>query len=241
MTSDANQFVADIARLDTAVKGGDLAGAKAAELDAQADFDLIRQVDAASPQNVASLDELAGEVPPGATLGGLHALERDLWASGDAAADLPSLQAQTTVAAYLVAKQSLAPATIVAVAVADLGGTVDDAILERAEPYSHHDDVDIAAYVSAAQQAFTTVRPLACALDARECQIATSDLSQLGASVEALGIPANVTDSALSAPVQHALFEKIDRTADALSNLEAPLLPFGTAGPQPYGAAGPSS
>lgn len=238
-TGDANRLVADVTRLAAAVGGSDLAAARAAELAAQGDFDQIRDVDAASPQNVATLDELSGDVPPGATFGGLHALERDLWVSGNPPADLPSVQAQVLVADYLVAKQTLAPETIVTTAVAELGWVSEQAIPGREEQYSHHDDVDIAAGVAAAQQAFGAVEPLACSVDPGGCRIAAIDLTTLAAMVAAAGRPADVPDSALTAPVQRALFETTDRTAAALSTLIAPLLPFGTAGPQPYGAAGP--
>ena len=234
-------MVADISQLGGAVDRGDLTGARAAELDAQAAFDQIREVDAASPQNVASLDGLAGQVPPGATFGGLHALERDLWTTGSLAADLPSVGIQASVADYVVANQSLAPSTIVATAVAELGWVVEQAIPEREELYSHHDDVDISAGVTAAQQAFSAVRPLACSLDAAGCEEARADLSTLEATVAALGPPADVPDSLLTPSVQHDLSEETDRAADALAALDAALLSFGTAGPQPYGAAGPAS
>lgn len=238
-TRDANQLVAELTQLGAAVDGGDLVGARAAELAAQGDFDQIREVDAASPQNVATLDELPGQVPPGATFGGLHALERDLWASGNPDTDLPSVEAQASVADYLVAKQSLAPTVIAATAVAELGWVVEQAIPGREELYSHHDDVDIAAGVGAAQQAFAAVEPLACSVDPSDCRAAAADLSSLGAMVAALGTPADVADSQLTATIQRALFEATDRAATALSALDAPLVPFGTAGPQPYGDAGP--
>ncbi|MGB7049971.1 MAG: hypothetical protein WBG41_00225 [Acidimicrobiales bacterium] len=241
VAADGNRMLADLTHLGDAVDRGDLTGARAAELDVQADFDEIREVDAASPQNVASLDGLAGEVPPGATFGGLHALERDLWTTGNPATDLPSVEVQASVANYVVANQSLAPSTIVATAVAELGWVVEQAIPEREELYSHHDDVDIAAGVTAAQQAFSAVRPLACSLDASGCQEALAALGTLEATVAALGPPADVPDSLLTPPVQHDLSEETDRAADALAALDAPLLPFGTAGPQPYGAAGPAN
>jgi hypothetical protein len=241
VAADGDRMVVDLMQLGSAVSRGELTGARAAELDAQADFDEIREVDAASPQNVASLDGLAGEVPPGATFGGLHALERDLWTTGSPSTDLPPVEVQASVANYVVANQSLAPSTIVATAVAELGWVVEQAIPEREELYSHHDDVDIAAGVTAAQQAFNAVRPLACSLDAAGCEDALADLSTLEGTVTALGSPAGVPDSLLTAPVQHDLSEETDRAADVLAGLDAPLLPFGTAGPQPYGAAGPAN
>jgi iron uptake system component EfeO len=237
VTSDGVRFVSDVDRLAVAVDDGDLSAARSAELAAQGDFDEVRFVDAASPQNVASIDALAGAVPPGATFGGLHALERDLWSAGDAAADLPSLQVQTAVARDLVARQALSPATVVTVAVSELSWVVDIAVPEQEELYSHDDDVDIAAGLNGANQAFAAAQPLACTVEAVPCRTVATDLASLTSAVAALGPPASVPDSALTASVQRNLSEQADRSADALAALEGPLLPFGTAGPQPYGAA----
>jgi len=220
------------------VAAGDLPDARAAELAAQADFDEVRFVDAASPQNVASMDALSGQVPPGATFGGLHALERDLWSGGDAAADLPSLRGQAAVTAGIVSRQSLSPAVIVTTAVSQLDRVVDDALPGREELYSHRDDVDVAAGVTAADQAFAAVQPLVCSVDAGGCRVAAADLGSLSDSVSALGPPETVPDAALTVDVQRALSEQAETAAHALAVLEAPLLPFGTAGPEPYGAVG---
>jgi iron uptake system component EfeO len=239
VAGDAAQLADNVSRVVTAVAGGDLVDARAAELAAQSDFDEVRFVDAASPQNAASLDALAGQVPPGASFGGLHALERDLWVEGSPATDLSSLMAQAAVARELVAKQSLAPATIVATGVAQLDWVIDAAIAGREELYSHHDAVDIAGGVAGAEQAFAAVEPLACSVEVAGCRTVASDLTALAASVAALGPAADVPDAAVSVLVQRALSVEADRTADALAALEVPLLPFGTAGPQPYGAAGP--
>jgi iron uptake system component EfeO len=236
-TSDAAGLVTDVSRLALAVHNGDVSAAQSAELAAQGEFDEIRFVDAASPQNVASVDALAGAVPPGATFGGLHALERDLWSAGDAAADLPSLQAQTAVARDLVARQALSPATVMSVAVSELSWVVDIAVPEQEELYSHDDDVDIAAGLNGANQAFAAAQPLACTVEAVQCRTVAADLASLTSAVAALGPPADVPDSALTASVQRNLSEQADRAADALAALEVPLLPWGTAGPQPYGAA----
>lgn len=237
VTSDATRLVSDVGRLALAVDDGDTAAARSSELAAQGDFDQVRFVDAASPQNVASLDALAGAVPPGATFGGLHALERDLWSGGDAATDLPSLEVQAAVAHGLVARQALSPATVVTVAVSQLNWVVDNAVPGQEELYSHDDDVDIAAGVTGAGQAFAAVEPLACTVEAKQCRTVAADLASLTSTVTALGPAADVPDAALTTPVQRNLSQQADRTADALAALEAPLLPFGTAGPQPYGAA----
>jgi iron uptake system EfeUOB component EfeO/EfeM len=239
VTGDAARLVDDLSLVAAAVARGDGSGARSAELAAQSDFDEVRFVDAASPQNAASLDALAGQVPPGATFGGLHAVERDLWLAGNPANDVPSVSVQAAVAREVVAHQSLAPATIVATGVGELDWVIDGAIPGREELYSQRDAVDINGGVTGAEQAFASVEPLACAVDPGGCRTVTSDLASLAASVAALGPTADVPDAALSVAVQRVLSVEAERTADALAALEAPLLPFGTAGPQPYGAAGP--
>ncbi len=237
VTADGTRLVSNLARVAAAVSAGDLSAARSAELAAQGDFDQVRFVDAASPQNVDALDDLAGAVPPGATFGGLHALERDLWSGGNAATDVPPAEVQATVAQELVARQALSPATVVTVAVSELSWVVDNAVPGLEEPYSHDDDVDIAAGLTGANQAFAALEPLACTIESVRCWAVTADLTSLTSTVAALGPAADVPDTALTAPVRRSLSEQADRAADALAALEEPLLPFGTAGPQPYGAA----
>jgi Imelysin len=239
VADDGNRLVSDVARLAGAVDRGDVAAARSAELAAQSDFDQIRFVDAASPQNVASIDDVGGAVPPGATFGGLHAIERDLWSGGDAAADLASLRVQAAVAQEVVARQSLSPAIIATTAVSQLNWVVDIAVPGREELYSHHDDADIDAGVTAANQAYAAIAPLACTVDAVQCRVVATDLASLTAAVADLGPPLEVPDSALTDAVQRNLATSTDRAADALAGLGTALLPFGTAGPQPYGAATP--
>ena len=60
--------------------------ARTDELAAQADYDRFRALESDDDQmTAATLDELAGDVGAHQSFGGLHAVERDLWTSGDAA------------------------------------------------------------------------------------------------------------------------------------------------------------
>jgi iron uptake system component EfeO len=232
---DGSHLVADVQQLTADVGRGDLAAARTDELRAQGDFDRIRFVDAASPQNAAAVDALVGQVLPGDTVGGLHGVEQDLWAGGDAAPVLPSLDVQATVAARLVGRERLSPAVVAEVAVQQLDWVVDQALTGREEQFSHLDLVDVAAGVGAASQAFAAIRPLSCAVDRRECATAATDLQRLTADVAALGAPVELTDAGLGVGVTSRLSREANRTADALASLEPPLVPFGTTGPEPYG------
>ncbi len=236
VTADADRLVADVAALSRAVAGGSPADARTAELAAQGDFDHIRFVDAASPANVAALDDLAGQVLPGGTFGGLHAVEEDLWSGVDPGPLLSSLATQVAVAHEVVARQALSPVVVASVGVQQLDWVVDEALPGREEAFSRLDMVDVAAGVDAAREAFAAIRPLSCSLDPRRCHEAEADLGSLGASVSMLGPPATIPDSTLSVAVQHSLGVQADRAADALAALEPDLAAYGTTGPEPYGA-----
>ena len=105
-------FVGDIGNLQTAVDGGDAAAAKSDELAAQAQYDAFRLLESGNAVNASSLDELATDVDPGGSFAGLHAVERDLWSSAKAAADVVGHAAQAPVAQYLLSRDRLAPEAI---------------------------------------------------------------------------------------------------------------------------------
>ncbi len=238
MAAAAGRLVDDVGAIDAAVRRGDYAAAETAELASQADFDELRFVDAASPQNAAAIDALPGQQLPGATFGGLHAVEQALWLGGDPAAPLPSLEAQAAVARDVLPRQRLAPAVIATVAVRELDWLVDQALAGREELFSHLDGVDVAASAASAGAAFDAVRPLACRLDAPRCATAGRELSTLAASVSALGPPDQVGTATLAA-VERPIAGEADRAAETLASLVPRLAPFGTSGPEPYGAAAP--
>ncbi len=89
----------------------------------------------------------------------------------------------------LVARQSLSPAIVANTAVSQLNWVVDIAVPGQEELYSRHDDVDIAAGVSAANQAYAAPRPLACTVEAVQCRMVAADLASLTSAVAALGPP----------------------------------------------------
>ncbi len=173
--SAASSFVDDVGRLQNDLQAGDVGAARLDELAAQAQFDQFRQVAGGDPVNASALDELASEVGPGQTFGGLHAIERDLWgesapgsggaaASGDVAqaiSDASGLMAQAPVAEFLLSKGTLRPEAIGVTAVDDLGWVNSVAIPGDEELYSHLDAVDIAAGIEAADEAYDIITPLA--------------------------------------------------------------------------------
>ena len=111
--------------------------------------------------NASTLDETITDVQPGQTFGGLHAIERDLWVSGDALSDASGLEPQAQVAEFVLSRLTLPPDAIGTIGVDELNWVDDVAIPGREELYSHLDAVDISATIAAADQAFDAVEPLA--------------------------------------------------------------------------------
>ncbi len=227
---DTAAFVHSIATLQADVTSGDLAAARSDELAAQAQFDGFRDLEIGNQVNDASLDELPGDVGPGQTLGGLHAVERDLWTSGPAAADLASLAAQAPVAEFLLSRNRLGPEAIGTVAVDELGWVADDALAGDVEPFSGLGLVDVNATLGAAQNAFAAVERLAHGVDPTLTSGVQAGFTALGTAVAALGPPTAVPESSVPAATVQSLTQHVDATAALVARLAAQLAPFGTSG-----------
>jgi iron uptake system EfeUOB component EfeO/EfeM len=230
ITGSAAAFVAAIGNLQTAVTSGDTPGARTDEVAAQSLYDRFRLVESGNTINASTLDERRADVVPGTTFAGLHAVERDLWSSRDAAADLAGLAAQATVAEYLLSKTALDPEAIGTTAVDELSWVADVAIPGREEQYSHLDAIDIVATVGAAHDAFVTLEPLAEVVAPTLTASTADQFAALDREVAALGPPAQVPDSSISGAVRLALSQRVDATAAELAQVAARLAPFGTAG-----------
>jgi iron uptake system EfeUOB component EfeO/EfeM len=231
----SSTFVADVSRLQTDLQAGDATAARNDELAAQAQFDQFRQLAESDPINASTLDELASDVAPRQSFGGLHAVERDLWApsGGDvvqALDDASGLVAQAPVAEYLLSKESLAPEAIGVTGVDDLEWVTGTAIPEREELYSHRDAVDVAAGITAAESAFSAITPLATLVAHNLTDSVQKGLATLADEVAALGPPAEEPDSVLSPTALLALAQRADATAALMAELSARLAPFGTGG-----------
>ena len=216
--------------MQAAVARGDLPAARAEELAAQADYDTFRALEGPNPVNAATLDELASEVPEGASFSGLHAVEQDLWTGQPAEADLAGLAAQAPVAQFLLSRDRRNPGTICWVAVAQLGWTADSALASSQERSSHRGLVDVSATVRAAAAAAGVIAPLARQLQPRRTAAVERRLAQLVASVAALGDPSQVDDTTVLPAARPGLTAQIDATAAPLSALCAALAPYGSAG-----------
>lgn len=230
---DATAFAAALEQLQGDVGPDDIAAARTDELSAQAAYDGIRaELEAADPVIASTLDENPSAVAPGQALAGLHAVESDLWSSppDDASADMTGLVAQAPVAAYLLARDVLAPEAIGTTAVDELGWVDDVAIPGHEETFSHLDSVDVAAAIGAAQAAYAAIQALAERIAPTLAGSVGRSFATLAAEVAALGPPDLRPDDTVPVSTLRSLSQSVNATASLLAELSARLVPFGTSG-----------
>ena len=223
-------FVTSVGALQADVARGDTTAARSDELDAQAEYDAFRDLERGNSVNASTLDELDTDVAPGGTFGGLHAVERDLWAGGPAATDVSALAAQAPVAQYLLSRLRLGPEAIGSVAVDQLDWVVDDALPSSQEHTSHLGLVDVTATVGAADLAVGDVAALGRLVAPGLTATVTADLAQLEAGIASLGPPRTTPDTSVTPTARLALSRQLAVTASTLARLDARLAPYGTAG-----------
>ncbi len=222
---DTASFVDAVGALQSATATGDTPGAKVDELSAQADYDSFRALETGNPVNASTLDELSSDVMPDESFSGLHAVERDLWASGPLVEDVSSLAGQAPVARYLLARERLSPEAIGVVAVDQLDWIVDTALPQDQEQFSGLGLVDVDATEQAAERSFSTIEPVARAVDPALTATVAGQFAGLDAEVAALGPPTSSPDSDIAGPSRLALSQELDATATTLSRLAATLTP----------------
>jgi len=228
--ASASAFVAAVTALQADVAHDDGATARVDELAAQGHYDALRVLESGNSVSASTLDELDSDVPTGQSFGGLHAVERDLWAGGPLAVDVAALAGQAPVIPLLLSRQRLGPEAIGLTVVDQLDWVTDVALPHSQEHVSRLGLVDVAATVAAAQQAFGDLGPLARMVDPALTTAVTGRFTTLAADVAALGPPATTPDTSVSPGARLALSRDLDATASTLAHLTAELTPFGTAG-----------
>ena len=223
-------FVAAVTALQSAVASSDVAGARAAQLAAQAAYDSFRVLQSGNAVNASTLDELASDVPPGQSFGGLHAVERDLWDSGPLAADVDALAGQAPVAQYLLSRERLGPEAIAVAAVDQLTWAVDVALPHSQEHWSHLGLVDVAATIDGARRSFSTIEPLGRLVSPGLTATVHGQFDDLSARIARLGPPTTTADTTVAAGDRLGLSQALDATASTLARLATRLTPYGTAG-----------
>lgn len=231
------RFVNEVGRLRVDLDRGADRRARVDELDAQADYDRFRFLETVNQEAATTLDELPGDVAPHQSFGGLHAVERDLWTSGDSArvlTDITGLVAEAPVARFLLAKETVDPEAIATTGVDELGWVDDVAIPGREEPYSHRDAVDIVASLESADAAFGAIEPLGLRVAPSLTTSVADRFADVLRTARSLGNPFAVPDQDIKPGTRLLLSQQVDATADLFSELAAALTPFGTTttGPQ---------
>ncbi len=237
-STEANALRASVASIGVDVARGDTITARRDELAAQAAYDGLRTLVAGDPVNAASLDELAGEVVPGTSFAGLHAVERDLWTTGPTAFDLQSLTTQADVARFLLARVRLDPEVIGVVAVDELNWVADEALPADQEQFSGLGLIDVTAGIAAAERTFGDVAPLGRTIAPAATARVAAGFAALDATVGSLGNSTVVPELMLTPSVRRVVTGQLDATATELASLAAALTPFGTHGLSPYTAEG---
>ena len=226
----AASFVTSVAALQADAARGDVASGRDDEVAAQGDYDALRALDSGNSINASTLDELDTDVPAGQSFGGLHAVERDLWAGGPWAADVAALVGQAPVAQFLLSRERLGPEAIGQVAIDQLDWVVDTALPQSQEHVSHLGLVDVSAAVGSARRSFQDVQPLAQLVDPRSTVDVAGQFAVLVAAIGALGPPSTTPDTSVDPAARLAVSRQLDATATSLARLAAELTPYGTAG-----------
>jgi hypothetical protein len=221
-------FAAAVVRLQSDLSGGQLPAAKTDELTAQGDYDYFRLLETDDSVNASTLDGTIDNVQPGQTFGGLHAIERDLWVSGDALSDVSGLEPQAQVAEFVLSRLTLPPEAIGTTGVDELNWVNDVAIPGHEELYSHLDAVDISATIAAADQAFDAIQPLAHQVAPSLTMAVAGRFAALESDVAELGAVTDLPDSAISSATRLTLSQQVDATAEGLAQVSATLVPYGT-------------
>lgn len=224
LTRAGAAFTTDLKRLATAVRAGDAAAARQAELAAQGDEDAFRAQIGAGTATALALDGRPADLAPGDTLTGLHLVERDLWkGGGDPLPAVQALLSEGPAVEELLSRVKLSPAAIARSGVETLGWVNDAAISGREETFSRLDTVDTAAGVAAARSTFTAVAPLGALVAPAETAVPDGRFAGPARAVAALGSPSELTDMDAPAGAEAEVAREVDATAAALSTLAASL------------------
>jgi iron uptake system EfeUOB component EfeO/EfeM len=228
--SSAAAFVVSVTALQTDTAKGDMAAARANQLAAQDEYDAVRALESGNSTNASTLDELDTDVLSGQSFGGLHAIERDLWAGGPLATDVAALVGQAPVAQYLLSRQRLGPEAIGIVAIDQLNWVAGTALPSSQEHTSHLGLIDVVATEQAAVHAFYIVEPLAHVVDPVRTAAVAGQFVTLSVDIATLGPPATTPDTSVTPAARLALTHQLDATATTLARVVAELAPYGTAG-----------
>lgn len=222
------RFATSTTALDAAISGGNLAQAQAAELEAQAAFDVVRPELQVGLGQVAPLDGLTVDAAPGTQATGLHAVERALW-SGDlpsAAAPAAALKGAGLLLEVSLSRTIKTPSVIAQHQVEQLAWLVSQVVGRGQERFSHRDLVDVEATVGAVSGAGAAIEPLGLLVDPQGTYVLQDRLARLQTVAQAMGHSA--TDAEISAASWRELATAADAAAAAFGTMGGSLNGYGT-------------
>lgn len=163
VVDQVGQLVAAAAKFTTAVKAGDVAGAKAAYGPARTHYESVEPVAESFGDLDASIDARENDVADPTTWTGFHRIEKALWHDNTLTAMAPvadQLTADLAKLQTLVEKQAYQPAQIANGCVELLDEVAKSKVTGEEDRYSHTDLYDFEANVLGAQEGFALLKPL---------------------------------------------------------------------------------
>jgi iron uptake system component EfeO len=225
VVDQVGQLLTAAGKFTTAVKAGDIAGAKAAFGPARTHYESIEPVAESFGDLDPSIDARENDVDDPATWTGFHRIEKALWEDNTLAGMAPMadrLTADLTKLQTLVEKQTYQPAQIANGCVELLDEVAKSKVTGEEDRYSHTDLFDFEANVLGAQEGFAVLKPLlqssdpdlADTIDARFADV----LSALAKYKQGDGW---VDYSTVSDEDRRVLAQKVDALAEPLSQVAA--------------------
>jgi iron uptake system component EfeO len=227
VVSEVNQLVTATDRFATAVKAGDIAGAKSLYAPARVFYESIEPVAESFGDLDAAIDARRNDVANTDQWTGFHRLEMALWQDGSLEGMGPladKLVADVTKLQALVTAESYQPAQLAMGATDLLNEVGARKVTGEEDAYSHTDLWDFAANVAGAKQAFTLLQPTLAAAHAELVGGITQRFATLEQSLATYRDGGGYVDySTVTADQRKTLAQQVDALADLLSQV-APLV-----------------
>ena len=225
VVDQVRQLMAAAGAFTTAVKAGDIEGAKAAYGPARIHYESIEPVAESFGDLDPTIDARENDVADPSAWTGFHRIEKALWHDKTLAGMAPvadQLTADLTKLQSLVENQTYQPAQIANGCVELLDEVAKSKVTGEEERYSHTDLYDFEANVLGAQEGFAVLKPL---LQASDPQLADTIDARFADVLAALAKYRQgdgwVDYSTVSDPDRRVLAQKVDALAEPLSEVAA--------------------
>jgi iron uptake system component EfeO len=225
VVDQVSQLITAAGTFTTAVKAGDIAGAKAAFGPARTHYESIEPVAESFGDLDPSIDARENDVDDPATWTGFHRIEKALWQDNTLAGMAPMadrLTADLAKLQKLVEKQTYQPAQIANGCVELLDEVAKSKVTGEEDRYSHTDLFDFEANVLGAQEGFAVLKPLLRSSDPELADTIDTRFSDvLSALAKYKQGDGWVDYSTVSDQDRRVLAQKVDALAEPLSQVAA--------------------